>query len=239
MMPVPTLMSEVRLVWESLAGAPTAFVAGSVSVVVSPQSQLCPAGWIGIVVLGDSAIATAPDVESADALRRALRGTPTSSVADPAPLLGELGIVEAVGPAALAYLAAPEFRPQHGPPPTERHAANSDEVAALLAAAGVGDADESGLKHITSPVYLVREDERVVAGAGYRHWPGDVAHLSVLVAPPARGRGLARRVASATIVHALQEGRLPQWRARPPSSRRVACRLGFRVLGAQLSMRLG
>jgi len=60
----------------------------------------------------------------------------------------------------------------------------------------------------------------------------------VLTAPAARGRGLARAAASAAVAHAIGEGRLPQWRARPEASRRVARALGFRELGSQVSIRL-
>lgn len=76
-----------------------------------------------------------------------------------------------------------------------------------------------------------------MAAAGYRAWPSDTAHLSVLTAPAERGRGLARAVATA-VAAALQADLLPQWRSRPEASRRVARALGFRELGAQLSIRL-
>ena len=67
---------------------------------------------------------------------------------------------------------------------------------------------------------------------------GGAAHLSVLTAASARGRGLGRRAASAAVAHAIAAGRLPQWRARPEASRHVARTLGFRELGAQVSLRL-
>jgi hypothetical protein len=47
---------------------------------------------------------------------------------------------------------------------------------------------------------------------------------------------LLRVVTSAVI--AIQAGKLPQWRARPQPSRRVALALGFRELGSQVSIRL-
>ena len=72
-----------------------------------------------------------------------------------------------------------------------------------------------------------------------RNWPGETAHLSVLTAPAARGRGLARAAASAAVAHAIESQKLPQWRARPEASRRVARALGFRQLGSQVSIRLG
>jgi GNAT superfamily N-acetyltransferase len=72
----------------------------------------------------------------------------------------------------------------------------------------------------------------------YRRWPGSIAHMGVLTASEYRGQGLARIVASAAAKDALQNRLLPQWRARPASSRRVAQALGFRQLGTQLSLRI-
>ena len=43
---------------------------------------------------------------------------------------------------------------------------------------------------------------------------------------------------SAAVAHALGGGLMPQRRARPAESRRVAVALGFRELGVQLSIRL-
>ena len=88
------------------------------------------------------------------------------------------------------------------------------------------------------PVFAVREHSQLVAAAGYQDWPCGTAHLSVLTASAARGRGLARAAASAAVAHAIEEGRLPQWRARLEASRRVAHALGFRELGSQVSIRL-
>ncbi|WP_319463459.1 GNAT family N-acetyltransferase [Micromonospora sp. RTP1Z1] len=98
---------------------------------------------------------------------------------------------------------------------------------------------DRGLDEITSPAFLVREGTRVVAAAGYRRWPGEVAHLCVLAAPGSRGRGLARTVATAATGDALAAGLLPHWRARTEASRRVARALGYRELGRQLSAHIG
>jgi RimJ/RimL family protein N-acetyltransferase len=108
----------------------------------------------------------------------------------------------------------------------------------FLLAAGTDDVAESGIGKITTPAFAIREHGQVVAAAGYRDWPCGTAHLSVLTASAARGRGLAQAAASAAVAHAIAEGRLPQWRARPQASRRVARALGFRELGAQVSIRL-
>ena len=95
------------------------------------------------------------------------------------------------------------------------------------------------MEEISTPAFTVREQGQIVAAAGYRNWPGETAHLSVLTAPAARGRGLARAAASAAVAHAIESQKLPQWRARPEASRRVARALGFRELGSQVSIRLG
>ncbi|MFI6160657.1 GNAT family N-acetyltransferase [Micromonospora haikouensis] len=65
-----------------------------------------------------------------------------------------------------------------------------------------------------------------------------MAHLCVLTEPSHRGHGLARAAASAAVADAVTNHLLPQWRARPEPSRRVAQALGFRQLGAQLSIRI-
>lgn len=226
------VIDEVRSLWAALAAAPVTFTDGRCDVVVSERSLLCPTGWAGIVVIGSAAIATAPDTASADLLRQALHDIPPSSAAAPELLAACLGIEETRGPAALAYLDTADFRPANGP------AAQQRDIAKFLSDAALADAEESGLDEITSPAFAVVEEGEVVAAAGYRDWPGNVAHFSVLTAPRARGRGLARAAASAAVVHALAAGKLPQWRARPESSRRVARALGFTELGVQVSIRL-
>ncbi|MGW0248621.1 GNAT family N-acetyltransferase [Nocardia goodfellowii] len=108
----------------------------------------------------------------------------------------------------------------------------------VLAGAGEADRDESGFDEITSSAFVVCSAGVVVSAAGYRVWPNRTAHVSVLTASDRRGQGLARAAASAAVEHALRQGLVPQWRARTAESRRVAAALGFRELGAQLSLRL-
>ncbi len=85
---------------------------------------------------------------------------------------------------------------------------------------------------------MLWENGKNVAAAGHETWPGSVAHLCVLVSTAARGRGLARRVASSATADALARGLLPQWRARVTAPQRVARALGYRELGDQLSVHL-
>lgn len=236
---VGPLFSAARRLWEDVAGVPASFPqAGAVNVVVSPDSGMCPTGWVGIVALGGSALVTVPSERAAETVRAALRGLPVAAVVDATAVRDVLPVTRVLGPAALAYVSPERFRRAGVSPAAERLEGHHPAVRALERTAGPEDAAEAALDEITSPVFVVREHGEVVAAAGYREWPLRTAHLSVLTAPAARGRGLARIVASAAVAHALAAGLLPQWRARPPASRRVAAALGFEELGAQLSVEI-
>ncbi|MER6576381.1 GNAT family N-acetyltransferase [Nonomuraea sp. NPDC001023] len=238
--------------WAGLAGVPGVFPGrGEVAVVVAAGSGLCPPGWTGIVVLDGGALVTVPDAGLVEPLRRALRGGLGRDGVD-LPQLSErlsdglseglferLEVREVLGPATLAYVDAEEFVPCHAGAEVERLAVGDRDVGGLLAAVSEQDADESGLAEVGSAVWVVRaEGGEVVAAAGYRTWSDMAAHVSVLTAEGFRGRGLARAVASAAVADALGAGLLPQWRARPEASRRVARALGFRELGLQVSLRV-
>jgi RimJ/RimL family protein N-acetyltransferase len=234
---VAALIARARGLWEYLARTAAGFDP-AISVAVSPRSCLCPPGWAGIVVIGDAALATAPDHGTALLVGQALSGLPAASLTGAGLLRRRLRIAEIRGPAALAYLDPADFRPQPGDAITGPLDLDHPGLRQFLMAAGPDDLEESGMQEITSPAFAVREHGQVVAAAGYRDWPCATAHLSVLTAASARGRGLARAAASAAVARAIEEGRLPQWRARPQESRRIARALGFRELGSQVSIRL-
>ena len=237
-MSLTTLTARARALWESLADSPVEF-APVVGVAVAPASRLCPPGWTGIVVIEDAAIATTPDAQTAHAVHQALADLPAASLTDTRTLTGRLHVAEILGPASLAYLDPEDFRPQHSQAVVWPLSQQDPDLGQFLSAADAGDLEESGIEEITSPAFAIREYGNVVAAAGYRDWPCRTAHFSVLTAAPARGRGLARVAATAAVAHAIRQGRLPQWRARPETSRRVARALGFRELGSQASIRLG
>ncbi|AUG77630.1 GCN5 family acetyltransferase [Kitasatospora sp. MMS16-BH015] len=245
-MAADTLLAQAHTLWETLARVPVSFAAtaataGGVAVVTDPDSGWCPPGWAGVIRLGDTALVAAPDEAAAALLRETLAATTAASAT--ATLTAPTAAphrrpARVLGPAALAYLAAEDFRPAAIPAglalvelPTE-----SPELRVLELESGQEDANEAGLWESTSPVFAVRAEGQVVAAAGYRRWPGDAAHIGILTAPAWRNRGLARATGSAASAHALTAGLLPQWRARVPASRRVATSLGYRELGEQLSL---
>jgi RimJ/RimL family protein N-acetyltransferase len=193
---------------------------------------------VGIVVLANAVIATAPSSGIARAVEKALGTLPLVSLTDPAVLSTRLVIVDMLGPACLAYLDPAEFRPHHGTVAVEQLLPRDDDLRQLVAVSSAEDVAESGITEITSPAFAAREHGTIVSVAGYSDWPSRFAHFSVLTLAAARGRGLARSVASAALTHAIAHGKLPQWRARSEASRRAARALGFRELGFQVCFRI-
>jgi hypothetical protein len=233
------LLARVRDLWVGLTGVAISFPARpGVAVAVSPVSRLCPPGWVGIVRIGESAIATAPSAPDAELLGGALHLLAVPALTDRTGLAAVLPVAEVRGPASLAYLDRDSFRTPVPAAAVDRLPPGHPSLLALLAETIDADSDESGLAEITSAAFVVRHQGRVVAAAGWRRWPGEVAHLGVLTARQARGRRLGRTVAAAATADALDARLLPQWRARPESSRRIAAALGFHGVGAQISFRL-
>ncbi|MEV2239804.1 GNAT family N-acetyltransferase [Micromonospora sp. NPDC049891] len=237
-MDVDPLLTQARQLWIELAGAPVAFPTRGVAVVASAESSTCPPGWVGIVALGDAAICTVPTDDLVGVVTRACHMLPVAALTDPERLAAVLPVTQVLGPATLAYCDDHSYRPQRRQP-IEQLPVHHPDLVDFLASVPAEDAAECGLTDITSAAYVLRAGTAIVAAAGYRHWPRRVAHLSVLTAPSRRGRGLARAVAGAATADSLADGLVPQWRARPAASRRVARALGFRELGAQLSVRVG
>jgi L-amino acid N-acyltransferase YncA len=245
-MPRTSLLAQARDLWTDIASTNVAFPSTGLTVVTSPTSKMCPPGWMGLVILGEAAIATTPDDEDAEKARKLLADLSIAQLRSDEGVAQALTPTAILGPTALAYLTADDFRPAHsaalaaGQTITELPADHED-LRALERLCSQRDTDEAGIDEIASPVFVIREaneSNAVIAASGYISWPRNTAHLSVLTAPSARGRGLARATASAAVAHALAAGMLPQWRARVPESRSVARALGFSELGTQIRVQL-
>lgn len=211
------LVVRARRLWEELAGGRFPDP-DTVRVVENPDSRICPPGWVGVVQLAGAILATAPTAAQAELLRRTINP-------DALPVLDRLG------PAQLAYTADL---------PSEAGIAEwvgETELSELIAAVRPDEAGESGVAGLRRAA-VVRENGPILAAAGWAPWPAGTAHLCVLTAAQARGRGLATRAAAAATADALAAGMLPQWRARIEASQRVAARLGYRTIGEQLSLHL-
>ncbi len=240
-MSVPaSLVSAARRPWVELAGGGHRFGDG-VTVVVEPRSRLCPAGFVGVVSIGEGVLATVPAAELAAPVDAVLTSVPVHGATTTTAFETAFEVTAVLGPAALAYLDAASFTP--APPRqgwrVEPVPPDAPELGAFLARCPPADADESALADASSPVAVVRDRDGVVlAACGWHTWPAGTAHLGVLTAPHARSQGAGRAAASGAVTAALTAGLLPQWRARIPASRRVAAALGFTEFGAQLSVRV-
>jgi RimJ/RimL family protein N-acetyltransferase len=193
---------------------------------------------VGIVVINGAVLITAVSPAAAHQLDCALRTLALDEVTDVSALSAVLPIAEVQGPAWLSYLAQQDLPMRHGDQAVERLPSGHRDLTRLRDAASQDEVDESGLAEITSDAFVVRQAGEVISAAGFRRWPCNVAHMSVLTAALARGQGRATKAACAAVEEALGQDLLPQWRARPASSRRVSARLGFQELGKQLSIRL-
>ncbi|CAM3142459.1 GNAT family N-acetyltransferase [Stackebrandtia soli] len=233
------LMARARRLWEELATTQVRFVPGRVNIAVAPDSKLSPAGWIGVVALGDAAIVTVRSERAERLVRKHLGTTPVGAVIDATVIQRLLPVMNVLGPATLAYADESGFRTSAtGTSPVEQLASDHPDLAHPEALAGEADAAEAGLTACDSPVFAIRADDLIVAAAGYHTWPRRTAHIGVLTAPHWRNKGLAKAVGAAATAHALANGFLPQWRARVLPSQRAARTLGFRTLGTQLSFEL-
>jgi RimJ/RimL family protein N-acetyltransferase len=219
-----------RQAWSRLAGIP---LRDGLQVVVDPESPLGPRGWIAILAVGPTVAASVPRPELQKPVIAGLTGLAGDEATTPDVVVQRLPSARTtLGPAALFY-----------PPPGFTAASQQtaelslQELAGLLAAVDANDLDESGMAHIESPAFVSRSsDGAVVAACGYRRWPNGVAHVSALTHPDHRRQGHGRRAATVAISHAVEHELLPQWRARPLASQRLALALGLVRVGAQFSL---
>jgi len=216
--------------WSRLAGLS---MMDGMQVVVDPESPLGPRGWIAILAVGSNIAASVPQPELKDVVAEALTGLTADEATTPDVVAHRLPPARAtLGPAALFYPPAGFTSAR-----SEIVEASRQEVAELCAAVDPSDLEESGLAHIESPAFVSRAPDRAVAAAcGYRTWPNGVAHLSALTHPDHRREGHGRRAANVAVHHAMEREILPQWRARPVASQRLALALGLVRVGAQLSL---
>ena len=220
-----------RRAWARLAGL--AAVDG-IQVVVDAASPLGRRGWIGILAVDGMVTACVPRRDLEWPVATVLGGLTSQEATTPEIVRPRLPPTRAVlGPAMLFY---PPDGFSIGEVPGVEEVA-SDDVQGLFRAVSPDDLDESGLLEIKGPVFASRAaNGDLAAVCGYRRWPNEVAHLSVLAHPSHRREGHGRRAAAAAIHRAMDEKLLPQWRARPAASQALARSLGLIALGAQLSL---
>jgi GNAT superfamily N-acetyltransferase len=233
------IAERIRQGWRAELAAPGAFRGPGRHVQLRPEHDPAPARWVGVVALGDSSCVSLPPRASAwlqDLQRRDL----DADLTDPAAVARMIGPVEAfLGPAILAFLDPTAVEVGEDPRGTSVPAGH-ESVQHLAATCGPQDAQESGILAVDSPLAVCLVAGRVVAASGYQVWHGQLGHLSVLVDPAFRGRGLGKAVAARAVGQVVDAGLVPQWRARSTlvASRQIARTLGFVELGRQATYKL-
>jgi GNAT acetyltransferase len=235
------VLQQVRSLWMTLAGAEGSLSNNTVTVVGPGGVGICPAGWVGIVLLGGSLLVQAPSsmVDAVEArLHESMKqGDLKLRFGEMASLMGSPQSV--LGPAALFYGSAPS-------PCRSVHATTGpvdvldSSVQELLDSAPRSEVDESDLASADSGIILaLDENRRAMSASGYKQWPCGIAHVGVITRPSARGQRYGWASAAAVINLATQRGLLAQWRAAESNLGSIALAesLGLARLGRQLSFR--
>jgi GNAT superfamily N-acetyltransferase len=233
------IAERIRQGWRAEMAAPDAFRGPGRHVQLRPEHDPARASWIGVVALGDSTCVSVPPTASAW-LQVLQRRDLDADLTDPATVARIIGPVEEVlGPATLAFLG-PTAVDLGVDPRVTSVPAGHESLQQLAAACDPHDAQESGILAVDSSAAVWLVADQAVAASGYQVWHGQLGHLSVLVDPAFRGRGLGTAVAARAVGQVLEAGLVPQWRARSTllASRQIARTLGFVELGRQVTYTL-
>ena len=148
-------------------------------------------------------------------------------------------VAEIVGEARLAYADAQTLR-LVGTDDVSAIEDGDTHLATLRAASDPDEWSEASVEEACECRFGVVRNDVLLSVATLRNWEHILGHVSVFTRAHARGRGLARTVASAAVSHAEALGLSPQWRSRIGNdvSARVANTLGFVDLGSQMTVRV-
>jgi len=217
--------------WARLAGLARL---DGIQVLVDAESPLGRRGWIGILAVDGTTTACVPHIDLERPVAAVLSGLTSQEATTPEIVRPRLPPTrDVLGPALLFY-------PPDGfslAQVSDVEEVSSNDVHDLFQAVSPDELDESGLLEIRGRVFASRAaNGDLAAVCGYRQWPNEVAHLSVLAHPRHRRGGHGRRAAAAAVRRAMDEHLLPQWRARPAPSQALGRNLGLIEVGAQLSL---
>lgn len=233
-------MAQVKELWRTLAGDPTALRDPRCTVVDPTEPGLCPDGWIGVVTIGESAVIEAPPELRPVIEERLVPLHPEADLTDPEVIFPKLGPPAVfLGPAILAYPESTELPEPPDGPAVEVLDTDDNRVVEILESVSPEEELESAIDG-ASVLFAALADGIPRALAGYQRWPHEVAHMGVVTHSGFRGRGLAKAAAGAALKDAFSKGLLPQWRVRQVNTESIwlASKLGLTPMGRQLSFML-
>lgn len=231
-------MLQVQAMWRDLTTARLGFLNHDLVYAATESHRAAPEGWVAIVRLGVQVVVAGPSAQLDRIDVNTRQSWPTQLVQ--AEHLDEfVRPMHTLGPARLYYGAPAMASPAAatvGP-----LVVDDARVSAVLADATHDERDESAIDDTTSGVFLALTADGIPgAVAGWRVWPHEVAHVSVLCARSHRRTGVGFAAAHRALTAAVAAGLLPQWRVREGNLPSIALaeRLGMRHVGDQFSIRL-
>lgn len=150
-----------------------------------------------------------------------------------------VGAVQVLGPSWHGLTDAAHFRPA-GPGAGRRLDRGDPLLAGLREACGEADWAEGGFAGPDGVIYGIEEDGHLAAAGNLTPFRGYPADVGLLTRPAARGRGLARQLATRMIGDALPAAGIVRYRALVTNSASLAIArsLGFAGYGQNLVVRL-
>ncbi len=201
--------------------------------------------WTGIwiLVVGSHPRISLPHTVMAALAERAADWS-RELVTDHAALTAAIAPIEVetiVGPAPIAYGTALDLDLSRAGEARALLPTDAEAISRLRNACSDEAWDHGGSDPAQVPTFgYVDERGEVLALAGYKTWGCEIAHLSIVAAPGARGLGLATAAVACAAQHALDQGLLPQYRTlgSNAASLGIAKRLGFEAYGVSVYVRL-
>ena len=145
-----------------------------------------------------------------------------------------------VGPAFIGYATRESLMKDSKKPARQLVEADGAAATALRTLCSAEAWEHGGSEVGRVPTFGAFHDAGGLAAlAGYERW-GQIAHISIVSAPPFRGQGFGTAAVLAAAEHALENGLVPQYRtlkANEPSMR-VAERLGFQEYGVSVYVKV-
>ena len=205
--------------------------------------RMADATGIWILVAGRAPVVSLPS-GAMDLLADRAHGWSRSLVADHSALaeaVRPLQVERIVGPAFIGYGTAHTLTLEHAVGARALTSADHAAVADLRAACSEEEWDHGGSDAAQVQTFgCFDEAGNLLTLAGYKIWGGTIAHISIVSARDARGRGLGTQAVAAAAGHALDAGLLPQYRtlAANTPSMAVAKKLGFEEYGFSVFVQL-
>ncbi|MDJ0974219.1 MAG: GNAT family N-acetyltransferase [Planctomycetota bacterium] len=229
--------------WAGDFDCPPDALRGAATHVQAHAGRTAGAKGIWILVVGPAPLVSLPE-HLMDPIGDCAAGWTNALVRDPdalAAALAPLPLGPIIGPAFIGYGTAATLDLSAATQSRPLTPGDQGAVATLRTACGEEAWSHGGTDPQSVPAFGCFDDEgELLALSGYKTWGDAIAHIAIVSAPRAQGRGLGTAAVARAAQHALDAGLLPQYRtleANAPSMG-IARKLGFERYGFSVFVRL-